>query len=87
MGAVPIELDASSPHAARYVGTSSTPTSPSSPNPGTEFVPRDFYSGNASLRTEAMRSVGGFNESFTLYGNEDVDLSLRLQRVGVESAL
>ncbi len=47
-------------------------------------MPRDFYSGNASLRTEAMRAVGGFDESFTVYGNEDVDLSLRLRAAGVE---
>ena len=26
-----------------------------------------------------MRAVGGFSESFTVYGNEDIDLSLRLR--------
>ena len=52
--------------------------------PGHEFTARDFYSGNASLRTEILREVGGFSESFTVYGNEDVDLSLRLRARGVE---
>lgn len=84
MGAVPIELDASSPHAARYTREKFNAHLAQLAEPGHVFVPRDFYSGNASLRTEEMRAVGGFSESFTVYGNEDVDLSLRLQTAGVE---
>ena len=38
-------------------------------------LPRSFYTGNASLRAELMREVGGFDESFTVYGNEDVELA------------
>jgi len=84
MGAVPIELDRSSPHAARYVRDKFNAHLAQLATPGHEFVPRDFYSGNASLRIEAMRAVGGFSESFTVYGNEDIDLSLRLREAGVE---
>jgi GT2 family glycosyltransferase len=84
MGAVPIELDRSSPHAARYVQAKFNSHLEALAEPGHEFVPRDFYSGNASLRSEAMRAAGGFNESFTVYGNEDIDLSLRLLEAGVE---
>jgi GT2 family glycosyltransferase len=84
MGAVPIELDGSSPHAARYVREKFEAHLAELAKPGHEFVPRDFYSGNASLRAETMSAVGGFSESFTVYGNEDVDLSLRLQRSGVQ---
>jgi glycosyltransferase involved in cell wall biosynthesis len=84
MGAVPIELDGSSPHAARYVQEKFNSHLSRLAEPGHEFVPRDFYSGNASLRTEAMRAAGGFSESFTVYGNEDIDLSLRLREAGVE---
>ncbi len=84
MGAVPIELDGSSPHAARYVRDKFNAHLAQLARPGHEFVPRDFYSGNASLRTEAMRAVGCFSESFTVYGNEDIDLSLRLREAGVE---
>jgi len=36
------------------------------------------------VKTEVLREVRGFNESFTIYGNEDVDLSLRLRESGVE---
>jgi glycosyltransferase involved in cell wall biosynthesis len=84
MGAVPIELDAGSPHAARYTREKFNAHLAQLAEPGHAFVPRDFYSGNASLRTEEMRAVGGFSESFTVYGNEDIDLSLRLQAAGVE---
>jgi glycosyltransferase involved in cell wall biosynthesis len=84
MGAVPIELDGSSPHAARYVREKFNSHLEALARPGHEFTARDFYSGNASLRTEVLREAGGFNESFTIYGNEDVDLSLRLRERGVE---
>jgi glycosyltransferase involved in cell wall biosynthesis len=84
MGAVPIELDPTSPHAARYTREKFNAHLAQLAEPGHVFVPRDFYSGNASLRTEEMRAVGGFSESFTVYGNEDIDLSLRLQGAGVE---
>jgi glycosyltransferase involved in cell wall biosynthesis len=84
MGAVPIELDAASPHAARYARDKFNVHLAELAREGHRFVPRDFFSGNASLRTEEMRAIGGFSESFTAYGNEDIDLSLRLQANGVE---
>lgn len=84
MGAVPIELDAASPRAARYTREKFNDHLARLAEPAHDFVPRDFYSGNASLRTEEMRAIGGFSESFTVYGNEDIDLSLRLQAAGVE---
>lgn len=84
LGAVPIELDSTSPRAARYVAAKFNSHLERLAEPGHEFAPRDFYSGNASLRTEAMREVGGFSESFSVYGNEDVDLWLRLRAAGIE---
>jgi GT2 family glycosyltransferase len=84
LGAVPIELDAASPRAARYAREKFNAHLERLAAPGHQFAPRDFYSGNASLRTETMRAVGGFDESFAVYGNEDVDLSLRLRAAGVE---
>lgn len=84
MGAVPIELDPGSPRAARYARDKFNAHLEELAREGHRFVPRDFYSGNASLPAQAMRAVGGFSESFTVYGNEDIDLSLRLQSTGVE---
>lgn len=84
LGAAPIELDGASPRAARHVQEKFNSHLDRLAEPDHEFVPRDFYSGNASLRTEVMREVGGFSESFTVYGNEDIDLWLRLRAAGVQ---
>jgi GT2 family glycosyltransferase len=84
VGAAPIELDRASPHAARHARTKFNAHLERLAQPGHEFTARDFYSGNASLRTEVLREAGGFSESFAVYGNEDVDLSLRLRERGIE---
>lgn len=84
VGAAPIELDAASPLAARHAREKFNAHLERLAQPGHEFTARDFYSGNASLRAEVLREVGGFSESFAVYGNEDVELSLRLREAGVE---
>ncbi|NNM92782.1 MAG: glycosyltransferase [Candidatus Eremiobacteraeota bacterium] len=42
-----------------------------------------FLTGNASVRAADLRAVGGFDESFTGYGHEDLELGYRLERSGV----
>ena len=42
-----------------------------------------FLTGNASVRREDLLRVGCFDESFTGYGHEDLELGFRLQRAGV----
>jgi GT2 family glycosyltransferase len=84
LGSVPVEVDSSSPLAARYVQTKFDAHLSRLANPLHVYVPRDFYSGNVSLRAEVLRGVGGFDDSFTAYGNEDVDLWVRLRAAGVE---
>lgn len=84
LGAVPVELDDTSSRAAGYVKGKFDAHLARLAEPGHVYVPRDFYSGNTSLRTELLREVGAFNASFTLYGNEDVDLWVRLHASGVE---
>jgi GT2 family glycosyltransferase len=44
---------------------------------------REFYSGNFSIARDRILAVGGFDESFRIYGNEDVELSVRLRAAGV----
>jgi len=84
LGAVPVELGEGSPHAARYVKDKFDLHLSRLSDPAHLALPRSFFTGNASLRTEVMREVGGFDESFGIYGNEDVELALRLRKAGVE---
>lgn len=42
-----------------------------------------FLTGNASVRRDALLGVGCFDESFTGYGHEDLELGYRLERAGV----
>jgi GT2 family glycosyltransferase len=83
LGAVPVELNASSPLAARYVKEKFDLHLARLADPEHLELPRSFYTGNASLRTEVLREAGGFDESFEAYGNEDVELALRLRAAGV----
>ena len=84
MGAAPVRLDGSSPLAARYVQAKFAAHLARLGEPSHLNAPRSFYSGNSSVRAEVMREVGGFDEGFTVYGNEDVDLALRLRAAAVE---
>jgi GT2 family glycosyltransferase len=84
LGAVPVELEEGSTHAARYVKAKFDLHLSRLSDPAHLALPRSFYTGNASLRVEVLREVGGFDESFGIYGNEDVELSLRLRNAGVE---
>lgn len=43
-----------------------------------------FLTGNASVRRADLLRAGCFDESFTGYGHEDLELGYRLQRLGIE---
>jgi GT2 family glycosyltransferase len=84
LGAVPVELEEGSTLAARYVKAKFDRHLARLSDPDHLALPRSFFTGNASLRVEVLGEVGGFDESFGIYGNEDVELSLRLRGAGVE---
>ena len=86
LGAVPVELDGASTPAARYVKEKFDLHLARLSDPAHLNLPRSFYTGNASIRAEVLRGVGGFDESFGIYGNEDVELALRLRAGGVALA-
>jgi glycosyltransferase involved in cell wall biosynthesis len=44
-----------------------------------------FWTTNVSVPLQTIRSIGGFNETFTEYGWEDIDVGLRLRFAGVRA--
>ncbi len=42
-----------------------------------------FLTGNASVRRDDLVRVGSFDESFTGYGHEDLELGYRLEKAGI----
>jgi GT2 family glycosyltransferase len=84
IGAVPVRTDTNAPFVERYIAARFESHLAKLSAPGHAFVLRDFYSGNASIRRAVLEEVGGFDESFTVYGNEDLELAFRLRRAGVE---
>jgi GT2 family glycosyltransferase len=84
MGAAPIELRAGLPPlVASYIGPKFNRHLDQLARPDHALVLRDFYSGNFSVRRTALLETGGFDEDFRIYGNEDLELSIRLVRAGV----
>jgi GT2 family glycosyltransferase len=83
MGAVPIALDPGSAPTARYVAAKFAQHLEKLAGPDYQPRLRDFYSGNVSVRHDVLLAVGLFDEDFTIYGNEDLELSLRLVAAGV----
>jgi GT2 family glycosyltransferase len=83
MGAAPIRVDSGAASTTRYMAWKFGRHLAKLAEPGHEFALRDFYSGNTSLRRDALLEAGRFDEAYTMYGNEDLELSLRLRAAGV----
>lgn len=83
MGAVPITIDQFSTPVVRYVGSKFNSHLRKISTPGYRIRIRDFYSGNFSILREDMLELGMYNEEFTIYGNEDVELVYRLLKAGI----
>ncbi len=83
LGAAPILLKPSSSAVARYVAEKFNRHLNNLAQPGYKFQLRDFYSGNCSIRRDVLLAVGGFDETFRIYGNEDLELCHRLSAIGV----
>jgi GT2 family glycosyltransferase len=86
MGAVPVAIDDDASPATRYVARKFNGHLENLARPDWPLALTDFYSGNFSIQADLLREVGGFDEDFHLYGNEDLELSFRLSRAGVTLA-
>lgn len=82
VGAAPIRLEPGASGAARYATLKFNAHLETLARTGEPTGPRDFYSGNFSIARERVLAVGGFDEAFDIYGNEDVDLAIRLREAG-----
>ncbi len=83
MGAVPIRFDRASPPVVQFIGAKFNSHLENLGQADHQFKLRDFYSGNFSIRRTVLLNVDAFDEDFEIYGNEDLELSLRLQGNGV----
>lgn len=83
VGAVPVVAGHDAPAVTRYVAGRFDRHSRRLEMPGHAFGLRDFYSGHCSLERATLVELGAFEESFRVYGNEDLELFFRLRRAGV----
>ncbi|RIK39962.1 MAG: hypothetical protein DCC55_16440 [Chloroflexi bacterium] len=83
MGPVPVQLAETAPPVVRYIGEKFNRHLEKLAQPGYTLALRDFYSGNFSIRREVIRAVGSFDTAFKIYGNEDLELYVRLQQASV----
>jgi len=83
LGAVPICFNSSSSPVVQFIGSKFNQHLEKLLQPGYRFMLRDFYTGNFSIRREVLLRVGPFDEDFKDYGNEDLELFVRLTNAGI----
>ncbi len=83
MGAVPMYCEDTDPLVAAYVAAKFNRHLANLARSDHQLTLRDFYSGHFSIRRDVLMEVGLFDEAFRIYGNEDLELSLRLLKAGV----
>lgn len=83
LGPVPFRIRGTDQPFRRHVGAKFNEHLQRLGQPEHQFVLRDFYSGNTSVRRKLLLEVGLFDEDFRAYGNEDLELGYRLIASGV----
>jgi GT2 family glycosyltransferase len=85
LGAVPVAFDQARP-VTGLIAAKNSPLQARLAQRGRTIHFREFYIGNSSIRAAEIAAVGGFDDAFQIYGNEDSELALRLLRAGVRIA-
>jgi glycosyltransferase involved in cell wall biosynthesis len=84
LGAVPIVLEAGAPPLVDYRARRFQSRLATLASPGYRLSYADIYSGNASARRSLLVEAGLFDETFDVYGHEDYELALRLEKADAE---
>lgn len=89
MGSAPIPIHPSSAPVTRYLANKFNEHLERLAQPGHALKLRDFYSGNFSiahdpLRASALPNGDVFDQEFRVYGNEDLELAVRLRDAGIQ---
>jgi GT2 family glycosyltransferase len=84
VGAAPIVVRPDSPPFVRYMARGFAFRLERLGAPEYQLHFRDAYTGNFSALRRVLLEAGGFDDGFRVYGHEDYELTLRLQRAGVE---
>lgn len=84
LGPVPIVLQADAPPLVGYRARRFQSRLATLAAPGYRLQFSDIYTGNASARRALLLEAGLFDEAFSVYGHEDYELALRLEKAGVE---
>ncbi len=84
VGAVPVQLDPSSPPVMKFIGEKFNQHLAKLSQPGYQLNLRDFYSGNFSIPRSVLLDAGMFEAQFNAYGNEDLELFWKLRKSGIK---
>jgi GT2 family glycosyltransferase len=83
IGAAPVAVDCRAPPATKYMAAKFNRHLERLASIDHSFSLRDFYSGNFSIPRALLLGLGGFDEDFKVYGNEDLELYIRLTRARI----
>ena len=83
MGAVPVAVTAQTSPLERWIARNFEEHHARLSSPERSFHLRDFYTGNTSFPTAVFAEVGGFDDAYTQYGHEDLELLVRLREANV----
>jgi GT2 family glycosyltransferase len=84
IGAAPMAVEENSPLFIHYIREKFNSHIKKISQSGFNLRIWDFYGGNFSIRKDLILDVGLFDESFKVYGYEDVELVHRLLKAGVK---
>lgn len=84
MGAAPIELEGDSPPVVIYIADKFNTHLEKISQPGFKIRIWDFYGGNFSIKKVLFSEIGLFDESYKVYGYEDVEFANRILKSGIK---